>query len=110
MDSEDILADSFTIIGETQADPSEAGIVRYGSLTLKIAAKEGKANTLLADAVFSPSLFLAEQIQVGRIDLGGKTILELGSGAALPLILAATMEPHPSSVTASYSIGDPDHQ
>ncbi|KAH7344500.1 hypothetical protein B0J17DRAFT_726641 [Rhizoctonia solani] len=96
MDSEDILADSFSITGETRADPSEAGIVRYGSLALRVA---GKANTLLADAVFSPSLFLAEQIQVGNIDLSGKTILELGSGAALPLLLSATMESHPSLVT-----------
>ncbi|CAE6431715.1 unnamed protein product [Rhizoctonia solani] len=58
-----------------------------------------QANTLLADAVFSPSLFLAEQIQVGEVDLGGRTVLELGSGAALPLILAATVESHPSLVT-----------
>ncbi|QRW19537.1 methyltransferase domain protein [Rhizoctonia solani] len=95
MDSEDILADSFSIMEGTRADPSEAGIVRYGSLTLRVAAKEGKANTLLADAVFSPSLFLAEQIQLGNVDLRGKTVLELGSGAALPLILSATIDSHP---------------
>ncbi|CAE6420171.1 unnamed protein product [Rhizoctonia solani] len=124
MDSEDILADSFSIIGETLVDPSEAGIVRYGSLTLRVAAKVrlqlskicfgdkfdillsvrrerfvGAANTLLADAVFSPSLFLAEQIQIGKVDLGGKTVLELGSGAALPLILSVTIESHPLLVT-----------
>ncbi|CAE6424480.1 unnamed protein product [Rhizoctonia solani] len=91
MDSEDILADSFSIMGETRADPSEAGIVRVG--------QEGKANTLLADAVFSPSLFLAEQIQTGKVDLKGKTVLELGSGAALPLLLSATIESHPLLIT-----------
>ncbi|KAJ1310948.1 hypothetical protein OPQ81_009460 [Rhizoctonia solani] len=99
MDSEDILADSFSITGETRVDPSEAGIVRYGPLVLRVAAKEGKANTLLADAVFSPSLFLAEHIQLEKINLVGKTVLELGSGAALPLILSATIESHPSLVT-----------
>ncbi|CUA73787.1 hypothetical protein RSOLAG22IIIB_01304 [Rhizoctonia solani] len=104
MDSEDILADSLSILGERRSDPAEAGIVRYGSLTLRVAAKEGKANTLLADAVFSPSLFLAEQIQTGKVDLGGKTVLELGSGVGLPLILAATLESHPSLVTANDTI------
>ncbi|KEP51774.1 putative methyltransferase [Rhizoctonia solani 123E] len=99
MDSEDIFSDSLSIMGESRADPAEAGIIRYGSLTLRVAAKEGKANTLLADAVFSPSLFLAEQIQIGKVELGGKTVLELGSGVGLPLILAATTESYPSLVT-----------
>jgi hypothetical protein len=31
-----------------------------------------QATTLLADALFSPSLFLAEQIQIAELDLVGK--------------------------------------
>lgn len=38
---EDILADSFGILGEEQFDPAERGIVRYGPLTLTVAAKVG---------------------------------------------------------------------
>jgi hypothetical protein len=32
-----------------------------------------QATTLLADALFSPSLFLAEQIRLAELDLAGKT-------------------------------------
>ncbi|KAG8745357.1 hypothetical protein FRC10_008216 [Ceratobasidium sp. 414] len=97
---EDIFAESFGILGEKQIDPDEEGIVQYGQLRLSVAAKEGKATTLLADALFSPSLFLAEQIQLGEIKLAGKRILELGSGVALPLLLASTLDPPPSLITA----------
>ncbi|KAF8609776.1 hypothetical protein BDV93DRAFT_518529 [Ceratobasidium sp. AG-I] len=98
---EDILADALGMLGEEQVDPAERGLVRYGSLTLMVAAKEGKATTLLADALFSPSLFLAEQIQLGSLNLKGKTVLELGSGVALPLLLASTLDTHPSTITLS---------
>ncbi|KAG9127692.1 hypothetical protein FRC07_010765 [Ceratobasidium sp. 392] len=66
---EDIFAESFGILGEEQADPRESGVVRYGKLKLLVAAK---ATTLLADALFSPSLFLAEQIQLRELKLAGK--------------------------------------
>lgn len=39
MDSEDILADSLGMLGEAQSDPAESGIVRYGPLELRVAAK-----------------------------------------------------------------------
>jgi hypothetical protein len=32
-----------------------------------------QTNALLADQLFSPSIFLAEKIELGEIDLGGKT-------------------------------------
>ncbi|KAG8701384.1 hypothetical protein FRC09_005397 [Ceratobasidium sp. 395] len=98
---EDVFMESFGILGEELVDPSEDGLVRYGKLKLLVAAKEGKATTLLADALFSPSLFLAEQIQLGELSLAGRRVLELGSGVALPLLLASTLEPPPSTVTLS---------
>ncbi|KIJ36365.1 hypothetical protein M422DRAFT_61190 [Sphaerobolus stellatus SS14] len=62
--------------------------IGYGEIVLGIAPK---ANTLLADQLFSPSLLLAERIERGLIDLGGKTVVELGAGCALPSLLASTM-------------------
>ncbi|TCD65221.1 hypothetical protein EIP91_002968 [Steccherinum ochraceum] len=58
--------------------------------------KEGKANTLLADHLFSPSLLLAEQIERGVIPVSGQSVLELGSGCALPSLLCA-ISPQPAS-------------
>ncbi|KAG8692761.1 hypothetical protein FRC08_009552 [Ceratobasidium sp. 394] len=98
---EDIFAESFGILGEQHINPDESGLIRYGRLKLLVAAKEGKATTLLADALFSPSLFLAEQIQLGEIEIAGKGVLELGSGVALPLLLASTLDPPPSIITLS---------
>lgn len=72
-----------------------------------------KANSLLADQFFSPSLFLAERIERGVLEFGGLSgtvfplafieprlsptaclsVVELGSGAALPTLLLSTLVP-----------------
>ncbi|KLO19367.1 hypothetical protein SCHPADRAFT_818336, partial [Schizopora paradoxa] len=57
-----------------------------------------KALTLLADHLFSSSLLLAEQIELGLIDVRGKTCIELGAGCGLPSLLSATQSPGPSLV------------
>ncbi|THV07067.1 hypothetical protein K435DRAFT_643999, partial [Dendrothele bispora CBS 962.96] len=54
------------------------------------------ANTLLADHLFSPSLFLAERIERGLIPVKGKTVIELGAGCALPSLLMTTINDHES--------------
>ncbi|KAI0739140.1 hypothetical protein C8Q80DRAFT_1112553, partial [Daedaleopsis nitida] len=79
------------------------GTITYGPLVLTVAPKEGKANTLLADHLFSPSLLLAELIERGIVDLNRKAVVELGAGCALPSLLAATMANSPSlSVITDY--------
>ncbi|EIW81331.1 hypothetical protein CONPUDRAFT_153884 [Coniophora puteana RWD-64-598 SS2] len=87
-DIEDILHDALEILGEKPI--SEGRAVQYGPLTLR----EGKANTLLADHLFSPALLLAEMIELGEISLH---LIELGAGCALPSLLAATL-PNPPSL------------
>ncbi|KAI0720805.1 hypothetical protein C8T65DRAFT_632865 [Cerioporus squamosus] len=96
MDSnDDFLSDSAAMFGEEQSDD---GTIRYGPLTLTVAPKEGKANTLLADHLFSPSLLLAELIERGLISLKDKTVVELGAGCALPSLLSSTLADAPSLV------------
>ncbi|TFK38048.1 hypothetical protein BDQ12DRAFT_652333 [Crucibulum laeve] len=91
-DYEDILTDSLEFLGGKRVVDED--IIRYGPLRLTVAPKEGKASTLLADHLFSPALFLAERIERGLIDERGRTVLELGSGTALPSLLLATL-PNP---------------
>ncbi|KIJ62180.1 hypothetical protein HYDPIDRAFT_115051 [Hydnomerulius pinastri MD-312] len=96
---EDILSDSLEILGgERVEDP---GYVQYGVLKLTVAPKEGKANTLLADHLFSPALLLAELIETRVIQVAGRTMIELGAGCALPSLLAATLPEPPSLVVVT---------
>ncbi|KAF8503890.1 hypothetical protein BU17DRAFT_78324 [Hysterangium stoloniferum] len=74
-------------------DREEDERVYYGELVMEVAPK---ATTLLADHLFSPSLLLAERLELGLVPLAYKTVLELGAGCALPSLLAATFAP-PSS-------------
>ncbi|EMD35301.1 hypothetical protein CERSUDRAFT_138985 [Gelatoporia subvermispora B] len=92
---DEFLADSAALFGDAQADDEN---IRYGPLVLSVAPKEGKANTLLADHLFSPSLLLAEQIERNLIQLSGKTVIELGAGCALPSLLASTLHAPPSTI------------
>ncbi|KAH9917663.1 uncharacterized protein BXZ73DRAFT_53328 [Epithele typhae] len=87
---DDFLSDSAALFGEAPADD---GTINYGPLVLTVAQKEGKANTLLADHLFSPSLLLAELLETGVISLKDKSVIELGAGCALPSLLAATLAP-----------------
>jgi len=83
-----------------------------------------KANTLLADRLFSPSLLLAERIERGLVPATGCSglvsksaieygthlfiyfilllffhkVVELGAGCALPSLLMATLAEHPSVI------------
>ncbi|THH32612.1 hypothetical protein EUX98_g1556 [Antrodiella citrinella] len=87
---DDILQDTINLFGDAPADD---GKIYYGPLVLTTAPK---ANTLLADHLFSPSLLLAEQIERGLIPIAGKTVLELGAGCALPSLLCA-ISPQPAA-------------
>ncbi|KAI0350896.1 hypothetical protein OH77DRAFT_1430517 [Trametes cingulata] len=94
-DVDDFLSDSAALFGDVSpADDT----IRYGPLILTVAPKEGKANTLLADHLFSPSLLLAELIERGVITLSGRRVVELGAGCALPSLLASTSPEPPSLV------------
>ncbi|KAJ4468764.1 hypothetical protein J3R30DRAFT_3304462 [Lentinula aciculospora] len=93
--SEDILNDALFFLGGKSVIEDE--IISYGPVKLTVAPKEGKANTLLADHLFSPSLFLAEQLERGLIPLQGKTLIELGAGCSLPS-LASCIISSPSNV------------
>ncbi|ESK90270.1 nicotinamide n-methyltransferase nnt1 [Moniliophthora roreri MCA 2997] len=98
---EDILNDSLSFFGGRPV--IERDIITYGPLQLTVAPKEGKANTLLADHLFSPSLFLAERIERALIPIHGRTVVELGSGCGLPSLLMATMpEPPKIAVLTDY--------
>ncbi|KNZ78300.1 Putative nicotinamide N-methyltransferase, partial [Termitomyces sp. J132] len=94
-DPEDILNDSLAFLGgQPVIDDS---FVYYGPLTLQIAQK---ANTLLADHLFSPALYLAERIERGLfpVQSGLKyfVAIELGAGTGLPSLLLATTPNHPA--------------
>ncbi|KAG7091957.1 hypothetical protein E1B28_008346 [Marasmius oreades] len=96
---EDILKDSLSFFG---GEPiADRDIISYGPLQLTVALKEGKANTLLADHLFSPSLFLAERIERGLIPFAGRTTIELGSGCGLPSLLMATRKEPPTLVVVT---------
>ncbi|KAK7033632.1 hypothetical protein VNI00_012632 [Paramarasmius palmivorus] len=94
--AEDILNDSLSFFGGKPVVDSD--IISYGPLRLTVAPKEGKANTLLADHLFSPSLFLAERIERGLIPIHKRTVVELGSGCGLPSLLMATNTEPPRTV------------
>ncbi|KAJ3747870.1 hypothetical protein DFH05DRAFT_1393529 [Lentinula detonsa] len=80
--AEDILNDALLFLGGRPVIDDE--VISYGPLKLTVAPKAGKANTLLADHLFSPALFLAERIEQGVIPLQEKTLIELGAGCSLP--------------------------
>ncbi|KAH7925465.1 hypothetical protein BV22DRAFT_1011239 [Leucogyrophana mollusca] len=96
---EDILSDSLEILGGEAVEDNRT--IQYGSLKLSVAPKEGKANTLLADHLFSPALLLAEQLERGLIPVNGRRIVELGAGCALPSLLAAVLPNPPSLVVVT---------
>ncbi|KAF5334665.1 hypothetical protein D9611_011921 [Ephemerocybe angulata] len=95
----DILSDALEFLGgKPVVDDNE---IKYGPLVLSVAPKgmdtnlhHVKATSLLADHLFSPSIFLAERIERGLLGCEGKTALELGAGAALPSLLLSTL-PNP---------------
>ncbi|KAG9005495.1 hypothetical protein FRB94_001500 [Tulasnella sp. JGI-2019a] len=97
-DDDDALTDSRFLYTDAdhQEDPE---YIKYGDIKLWVAPKEGKATTLLADQLFSPSLLIAEAIERGVIPVDSKTIVELGSGTALPSLLAASQQKTPTIVT-----------
>ncbi|KAF9068827.1 hypothetical protein BDP27DRAFT_1294528 [Rhodocollybia butyracea] len=92
---EDILSDAVSFLEGKPVITDE--IISYGPLRVTVAPKEGKANTLLADNLFSPSLLLTERIERGLIPLRGKTVIELGAGCSLPS-LASCIISDPSNV------------
>ncbi|KAH9933819.1 uncharacterized protein B0H18DRAFT_1207967 [Fomitopsis serialis] len=98
MDSDDFMGDASALYNDTVDLTDDGGEIHYGPLVLTVAPKEGKANTLLADHLFSPSILLAERIERGLIPLEGKTVVELGAGCALPSLLASTLAKPPALV------------
>ncbi|KAH8829297.1 hypothetical protein DL96DRAFT_1696141 [Flagelloscypha sp. PMI_526] len=90
---EDILQDSLEFIGASPVPKDE--IIRYGPLTLRVAPKDGKATTLMADQLFSPAFLLAERIERGLMRLSGRFVIEIGAGCALPSMISACIENHP---------------
>ncbi|KAF5379052.1 hypothetical protein D9615_005990 [Tricholomella constricta] len=93
-DAEDILSESLAFLGGQPV--IDDNVVTYGPLSLQIASKEGKANILLADHLFSPALYLAERIERGLLPVRGSAVIELGAGTGLPSLLMSTRPDHPS--------------
>ncbi|KAF8889582.1 hypothetical protein BD779DRAFT_1519948 [Infundibulicybe gibba] len=98
-ESEDILSDSLAFLGGKPVVEDE--IISYGPLRLTVAPKEGKANTLLADHLFSPALYLAERIERKLISAQDLAVIELGAGSALPSLLMTTLPQPPSLVVVT---------
>ncbi|KAJ7800389.1 hypothetical protein B0H14DRAFT_2465415, partial [Mycena olivaceomarginata] len=98
-DPADILNDALEFLGGSRAVEDE--IIKYGDLQLTVAAKEGKANTLLADHLFSPGLFLAERIERGLLAAHGLNVIELGAGCALPSLLLSTLASPPATIVVT---------
>ncbi|KAF8174073.1 hypothetical protein BJ912DRAFT_1077728 [Pholiota molesta] len=92
LDNEDILSDALEFLGGKPV--IDDTIIRYGPLQLTLAPK---ANTLLADHLFSPALYLAERIERNLLDVNGRTVIELGAGSALPSLLLST-QPNPPAL------------
>ncbi|KAH7913324.1 hypothetical protein BJ138DRAFT_1059336 [Hygrophoropsis aurantiaca] len=101
---EDILSDSLEIFGGEAVQDHRS--IQYGPLKLGVAPKEGKANTLLADHLFSPALLLAERIERGLIPTQGRRVVELGAGCALPSLLMAAL-PNPPALVVVTDYPDP---
>ncbi|KAF9485102.1 hypothetical protein BDN70DRAFT_708304 [Pholiota conissans] len=99
LDNEDILSDALEFLGGKPV--IDDTIIGYGPLKLTLALKEGKANTLLADHLFSPALFLAERIERNLLDFAGRTVIELGAGSALPSLLLSTRPNPPALVVVT---------
>ncbi|KAF7360183.1 hypothetical protein MVEN_00746900 [Mycena venus] len=97
-DPADILNDALEFLsGQVVEDE----VIKYGDLQLTVAAKEGKANTLLADHLFSPGLFLAERIERGPLSAHKLNVIELGAGCALPSLLLSTVATPPATVVVT---------
>ena len=89
------------------AEPAAADVLHYGPLRLRVIAKEGaltarlraelagRANSLLADAIFSAAFALAEYIEAGHTS-GFTSVLELGAASGLPSLLLASRADGPS--------------
>ncbi|KAK7044843.1 hypothetical protein R3P38DRAFT_2609143 [Favolaschia claudopus] len=99
VDPADILNDALEFLGGKQVVENE--VITYGDLQLTVAQKEGKANTLLADHLFSPALFLAERIERGLLTAPGQNVIELGAGSALPSLLLSTLADPPTKIVAT---------
>ncbi|KIY48361.1 hypothetical protein FISHEDRAFT_65602 [Fistulina hepatica ATCC 64428] len=96
MNPEDILNDSGVFIGRKPV--VDDATVSYGPLRLSVAPK---ANTLLADHLFSPALFLAERLERGLIDVRDRRIVELGAGTGLPSLLSVLLPAPPQIVVVT---------
>ncbi|KAF9010213.1 hypothetical protein BDQ17DRAFT_1347756 [Cyathus striatus] len=91
-DYEDILRDSLEFLGGNPVIDND--VIKYGPIQLTVAPKACKANTLLADHLFSPAIYLAERIETGKMNERNRTVLELGAGTALPSLLLSVL-PNP---------------
>ncbi|KAJ6557952.1 hypothetical protein B0H19DRAFT_1028547 [Mycena capillaripes] len=98
-DPADILNDAVEFLGGSQVVEDE--VIKYGDLQLTVAAKEGKANTFLADHLFSPGLFLAERIERGLLPAHELSVIELGAGCALPSLLMSTLPAPPATIVVT---------
>ncbi|KAJ7032000.1 hypothetical protein C8F04DRAFT_1108868 [Mycena alexandri] len=96
---EDILNDALEFLGGNKVVEDE--VITYGDLRLTVAAKEGKANTLLADHLFSPGLFFAERIERGLLPAHELNVVELGAGCALPSLLMSTVASPPAIIVVT---------
>ncbi|KAI0002582.1 hypothetical protein BJV74DRAFT_765432 [Russula compacta] len=96
-EQEIVLADSLALLGAAELSSDDSSVV-YGPLTLTVAPK---ANTLLADHIFSPAFLLAERIERRLINLAECSIIELGAGTALPSLLASTLPTPPALVVVT---------
>ncbi|KAI0266540.1 hypothetical protein BC834DRAFT_875036 [Gloeopeniophorella convolvens] len=99
--AENIFNDALVLLGEDSSSESDNALLSFGPLNVTVAPKEGKAITLLADHLFSPALLLAERIERGLIPLSGYSVIELGSGTALPSLLASTLPDPPALVVVT---------
>jgi hypothetical protein len=63
---------SLTSLFSSSTPPPEDSF-EYGPLTISIPSKQGKAITLLADQVFNPAFAIVEQIDLGIIQVEGKS-------------------------------------
>ncbi|PPQ66528.1 hypothetical protein CVT26_009501 [Gymnopilus dilepis] len=96
-DAEDILSESLEFLGgQPVIDDS---LIRYGPLVLSLPPKVQSALSVVSiPDVRSSTLYLAERIERGLLDVRGKTVIELGAGSALPSLLLSSRPEPPSLI------------
>lgn len=78
--------DTGDLFGAVDGSHDDSAVI--SGLKISVLEKSGLALTLIADHIFSPALVLSELIFLGKINVNGKRLVELGCGTGLVGLIA----------------------